>query len=224
MTLDSRIQRVRSLRDRLAETGTMVANSDGSTHDVRTVSISGVEGKKLRDWVIREQAAHPIEIGLGYGFSTLHMCEGLLGVGCPDAKLTLLDPFQDSRFANGGLQNLVEAGVRDLVDFRSAKSQILLPEFLAEGRSFDLAFVDGNHRFDYVFLDLFYLGQLLPLGSVILVDDYNLPGIERAVAFFLRNLNWTVEEASREDDTHTWVVLRTASEPDNRHFRYFVEF
>ena len=61
-------------------------------------------------------------------------------------------------------------------------SQLALPAFLREGRRFDLAFVDGNHRFDAVFLDLFYLGRLLPKGAIVLLDDYNLPGIRRAVS------------------------------------------
>ena len=46
------------------------------------------------------------------------------------------------------------------MEFHPEESQIALPRFLTEERSFDLAFVDGNHRFDEVFLDLVYLGRL----------------------------------------------------------------
>jgi hypothetical protein len=34
--------------------------------------------------------------------------------------------------------------VRDLVDFHAEESQIVLPRLLAEGRRFDLAFIDGR--------------------------------------------------------------------------------
>ncbi len=37
----------------------------------------------------------------------------------------------------------------------------MLPRLLAEGRGFDLAFLDGNHRFEGVFLDLVYSGRVL---------------------------------------------------------------
>jgi predicted O-methyltransferase YrrM len=114
--------------------------------------------------------------------------------------------------------------VASLVEYHNEMSQLALPTFLKEGRQFDLAFVDGNHRFDAVFLDLFYLGRLLPRGGVVIVDDYNLPGIRRAVSFFLTNLDWSAEETSPKDDGHHWVRLRTATTDDNRHFRYFVEF
>lgn len=202
----------------------MVADRDGSKHDVRTVAISPGEAEALTRWVLRENAARTIEIGLGYGVSALSICEGLVRSGRVDARHVALDPFQERRFADCGLQVLREAGVASLVEHHAEISQIALPAFLKEGRRFDLAFVDGNHRFDAVFLDLFYLGRLLPKGAVILLDDYDLPGIRRAVAFYLRNLGWRIEEESREDDAHGWVALRTATTDDARDFRFFAEF
>lgn len=111
-----------------------------------------------------------------------------------------------------------------IVEFHAEMSQIALPAFLQKGRSFDLGFVDGNHRFDGVFLDLFYLGRLLRRGGVVFLDDYDLPGIRRAVSFHVTNLGWRVEETSLASDDHHWVVLRTAETEDDRHFRHFVDF
>jgi hypothetical protein len=65
----------------------------------------------------------------------------------------VIDPFQETRFADRGLHVLEEAGVLELVEYHPDESQIVLPRLLAEGRRFDLAFVDGNHRFDAVFVD-----------------------------------------------------------------------
>jgi predicted O-methyltransferase YrrM len=218
------LQRLRSVIARLLDDGALVAASDGSTHDVRTVAISAGEGEALRDWVVREQAARTIEIGLGYGVSALHICEGLLMNGAPGARHVVIDPFQARRFANCGLQVLAEAGVERLLEHHNEVSQIVLPAFLKERRQFDFAFVDGNHRFDSVFVDLFYLGRLVRSGGIVALDDYNLPGIRRAVSFFLTNLRWTIEETSPAADEHHWVVLRTPTTEDDRHFRYFVEF
>lgn len=218
------VQRVREVIERLDRDGSIVARSDGSTHDVRTVAISRGEGEALRRWVASENAARTLEIGLGYAFSTLHICEALLEKQGLAARHVALDPFQAGRFADCGLQALEEAGVRSLVEHHAELSQIVLPRFLAEGRQFDLAFVDGNHRFDSVFVDLFYLGRLVPRGGVVVLDDYNLPGIRRAVAFFVTNLGWTIEETAPPDDRHDWVVLRTSRHADRRDFRTFVEF
>ena len=161
-----------------------------------------------------------IEIGLGYGISALHICESLLTNGNPAARHVVLDPNQSQRFSDCGLQVLEEAGVRQFVEHHSELSEIALLQFLREGRRFDLGFVDGNHRFDGVFLDLFYLGRLIRRGGILILDDYDLPGVRRAISFFVTNLGWTVEDTI--DDYA--VVLRTAAQAEKRDFRYFVDF
>jgi hypothetical protein len=110
------------------------------------------------------------------------------------------------------------------VEHHGEESQLALPRFLSEGRRFDLAFVDGNHRFDGVFLDLVYLGRLVRAGAIVFVDDYQLPAVARAASFCVTNLGWTLEEVSAADDHHQWAVLRTASLPDERPFDFYVDF
>jgi hypothetical protein len=100
----------------------------------------------------------------------------------------------------------------------------VLPRLVAEGRRFDLAFVDGNHRFDAVLLDLVYLGRLVRGGGIVFLDDYQLPAVARAVSFCTTNLGWTLEEVSPADELHQWAVLRTPEVPLERRFDHFVEF
>jgi predicted O-methyltransferase YrrM len=218
------LRRVRRVLDRLIGDGTAVARWDGTTHRLFPVAVGAAEGAAIRSWVIREDAARTIEIGLGYGISALFVCEGLLANGDPGSRHVVIDPKQRTRFANCGLQSLEEAGVSGLVEHLAEESQIALPRFLSEGRQLDLAVVDGNHRFDAVFLDLVYLGRLLRPGGIVFLDDYHLPAIARAASFFLANLGWTLEEASTAEDRHHWAVLRTSTTPDTRPFDYFVDF
>ena len=179
----------------------------------------------MRDWVVREQATRTIEVGLGYGLSALHICEGLLATaGEAMACHVAIDPYQARRFSGLGLQFLEEAGVAEMVEHHEEESQLALPRFLGEGRTFDVAFVDGNHRFDWVFVDLFYLGRLLRPGGIVFLDDYQLPGVARATLFYQTNLGWRLEEVSAPDDLHQWAILRTAVVQDTRPFDYFVEF
>jgi predicted O-methyltransferase YrrM len=123
-----------------------------------------------------------------------------------------------------GLQILEEAGLRDVVEFLAEESQIVLPRLLDEGRRFDLAFLDGNHRFEGVFLDLVYSGRLLKEGGVVFADDTQLPAVQRAVGFCVANLGWAVEEEGREDQ-HEWAVLRTGpADAFHRPFDCFADF
>ena len=218
------LQKLRDVIDRLVRDGSAVARSDGSVHTLLPVAASAAEGEALRRWVNDEGATHTIEVGLGYGISALFICEGLLANGGAGAQHVVIDPHQDTRFANCALQFLDDAGIADLVEFHAAESQVVLPRLLAEGRRFDLAFVDGNHRFDGVFVDLVYLGRLLSTGGIVFVDDYQLPAVARAASFFVTNLGWTMEELSTADESHQWAVLRTSVVPDTRRFDDFEDF
>jgi predicted O-methyltransferase YrrM len=201
-----------------------VARSDGSLHRLFPVGIGQAEGEALRDWVIREGAIHTIEIGLGYGIAALFVCEGLLASGAANAHHVVLDPNQETRFANCGLQFLDEAGVSQLIEFLPTVSEFALPRFLADGRRFDLAFVDGNHRFDGVFLDVIYLGRLVHPGGIIFLDDYQLRSVARTVSFCTSNLGWSIEDQSAQDRRHHWVVLRTPPAPIARGFDHYADF
>ena len=175
--------------EHLIAEGTVVARSDGTLHELFPVAASAAEGKALRGWVVGEGATRTIEIGLGYGISALYVCEGLLANASEAAAHhVVIDPYQATRFSDCGLQVLEEAGVSGLVGHHAEESQLALPRLLGEARVFDLAFVDGNHRFDGVFVDLVYLGRLVRPGGIVFLDDYQLPSVPRAVSFFLTNL------------------------------------
>jgi predicted O-methyltransferase YrrM len=218
-----REERVDEVIGRLIRSGAAVAREDGSTHTRFPVAISEAEIASLRGWAEREGRSSTIEIGFGYGLSALAICAGVLRGHREPAHL-VIDPYQESRFANCGLQFLEDAGLIENVEHLSLRSEIVLPQLLDAGRSFDFAFVDGNHRFDGVFLDLFYVGRMIGPGGVIFVDDYQLPGVAKAVGFFVSNLGWRVEEESAPDDFHRWAVVRTSREADTRRFDDFVAF
>jgi predicted O-methyltransferase YrrM len=219
----SEIEHVQQVIDR-AGGGSVKARSDGTTHKIFPVAINPREGEALSDWVTRERALSSIEIGLGYGISALFIFRGLLSNDSPRIRHVAIDPNQTQGFAAIGLQLIDEAGVRDRLEFYAEPSEIALPRLIAEARRFDFAFVDGNHRFDGVFPDLMFLGRLLEGGSVIFLDDYQLPSIKKGVAFCTSNLGWTVEDDGVADAKHHWVVLRTSRQPRKRDFDYFVDF
>jgi predicted O-methyltransferase YrrM len=219
----SEIERVQQVIDG-ARAGNVKARSDGTTHTLFPVAISPHEGEALSDWVRSERAASSIEIGLGYGISALFIFRGLLSNESPGIRHLAIDPNQIRSFAAIGLQLIEEAGLRDRLDFYDERSEIVLPRLLASGRQFDFGFVDGNHRFDGVFLDLMFLGRMIHGGSVIFLDDYQLPSVKKAAAFCTSNLGWGVEEEGVADAKHHWVVLRTTPQPRERDFDYFVDF
>jgi predicted O-methyltransferase YrrM len=185
--------------------------------ELTPVAIGPAEGAALRGWVQGEGARRTLETGLGYAVSTLFICEGLLAGG-PGGRHVAMDPRLPGSHVDEGLDTLEQAGCRDLVEFYAEGSA------LADGRNFDFAFIDGNHRFEGVILDLVYCARLLGLGAAIFVDDLQLPAVRKASQFCVSNLGWTIEDEGREDE-HEWIVLRTGlPEAFDRPFDSFVEF
>jgi predicted O-methyltransferase YrrM len=222
-------ERVRHVRKRVFADA--AAARPGSAEAVFPTAIGLREGLALRDCVRRERVRATFETGLGYGISTLFICEGLLANGT-DGRHVAVDPFQfegpgghGSAFAGAGLALIEEAGLDEIVEFYPEGSELVLPRLLAEGRRFDLAFLDGNHRFEGVFLDLVYSGRLLKEGGIVFADDTQLTGVRRAIEFCLANLDWTVEDTGAEGSLHEWMVLRTGpSDVFTRPFQLFVDF
>jgi predicted O-methyltransferase YrrM len=153
-------------------------------------SIEREQGAALRDLAIAEGAQRTIEVGLALGMSALFLCQAVLPRG---GRHVAIDPFQTESWNGAGIRTLREAGVDDLVEVIEEESQLALPRLVSEGREFDLAFVDGDHRFEGVFLDLYFMTRLVRPGGVVVVDDMWMPAVRTAVAYVERNLAVTLE-------------------------------
>jgi predicted O-methyltransferase YrrM len=175
--------------DRIYARGS-VHDDDGNAVDLRPHSVERAQGEALRDLAVAEGAARTIEVGLALGMSALFLCQALLPRG---GRHVAIDPFQSESWNGAGLRTLREAGVEDLVDVIEEESQLALPRLVSEGREFDLAFVDGDHRFEGVFLDLYFMTRLVRPGGVVVVDDMWMPAVRTAVAYVERNLAVTLE-------------------------------
>jgi predicted O-methyltransferase YrrM len=153
-------------------------------------SIERGEGEALRALVSAEGAARTIEVGLALGISALWFCGAVAGRG---GRHVAVDPFQRESWNGAGLRTLREAGVEELVEVIEEESQLALPRLAAEGREFDFAFIDGDHRFDGAFLDLYYMTRLVRPGGLIVLDDLWMPSIRTVVSYAERNLELTLE-------------------------------
>lgn len=167
-----------------------VAHDDGNAVALRPHSIERAHGEALRDLAIAEGAERTIEVGLALGMSALFLCQAVLARG---GRHVAIDPFQAESWNGAGMRTLREAGVEELVEVIEEESQLALPRLVAEGREFDLAFVDGDHRFEGVFLDLYFMTRLVRPGGLIVVDDMWMPAVRTAVAYVEKNLGATLE-------------------------------
>jgi predicted O-methyltransferase YrrM len=167
-----------------------VGDDDGNAVLLRPHSIERAQGEALRDLAIAAGAERTIEVGLALGMSALFLCQAVLPRG---GRHVAIDPFQRESWNGAGLRTLREAGVEGMVEVIEEESHLALPRLVAEGREFNLAFVDGDHRFEGVFLDLYFMTRLVRPGGLVVVDDMWMPAVRTAVAYVERNLGATLE-------------------------------
>lgn len=162
----------------------LVSSLDGAKRELGG-EISPEEGYLLQDAIRQTQAVSTLEVGLGYGISTLFILEAIADK--PGAHHIVMDPNQSRDCAGIGLNNLEEAGYRDIVEFHEQSSHILLPQLERRGIKLDFAFIDGSHLFDYTILEFFYIDRMLRRGGIISFDDASMPAVRKVIRFILTN-------------------------------------
>jgi predicted O-methyltransferase YrrM len=197
-------------------------------------SIEREWGEAIRELAIAEGAERTIEVGLALGMSALFLCQAVIARG---GRHVAIDPFQGPSWSQAGVTALADAGVRQIVEVIEEESQIALPRLVAEGREFDFAFIDGDHRFESVLLDLYFMTRLVRPRGLIVVDDMWMASIRTAVAYVEKNMALTLEPNALPDAFH-WrprplargvpagrggvAVLRTPGEPPELRWDDFV--
>jgi predicted O-methyltransferase YrrM len=196
-----------------------VLGEDGSEYSLGEVSVTPERGRFLVDLCRAENAKATLEIGMAWGLSTLFLLEALATKGEPGGRHTVIDPFQSSRWHGGGIRSVREAGAWDMIEFHEQPSEILLPRMIEQQRVFDLAFVDGNHRFDAVFVDLIFVNRLLKPGGVVILDDAWFDPVYLACRFGETNLGYALIADFFDGDHNAERSPRMKSRPLMRAYR-----
>lgn len=174
---------VHQARMRLAQLGPPRERSPG---DYANVALPPADTDILVG-ILNHDVRSVIEIGLAYASSALAIAESLAHEA--GGRHVIIEPHQ-ALFDHVGVHVLAEAGLDGFYELIEEESQIALPRLVANGDSFDAAFVDGSHKFHNVFVDLYYLQRLVLPGGLIVLDDCNWTTVATAVDYFVQNMQW----------------------------------
>jgi predicted O-methyltransferase YrrM len=209
---------VRDMRSRLADVGPAHVRADG---DFERVSLPSTDCDVLRDLLIAEKARVVIEIGLAYGSSALAISEALVAQGHTDARHVIIDAFQH-HFQQAGWDAIASAGLTHLCTLLTDRSQLALPRLVTEDFIADAAFVDGSHNFHNVFVDLYFLGELVRPGGLLILDDCEWPSVATAVRYFEVNTGWRQEAIGQPTRLRAVRLPNPRVEPTFESFKPFV--
>lgn len=143
-------------------------------------SVSREEAEFIYRFLSENQLIKTLEVGFAYGCSAAHI------VSATKSKHVVIDPHQDY-YDRLGEKNLEKLGFIEHISLIEDYSHNALPEFLKQKRSFDFAFIDGDHRFDAVFNDFFYIDKLLNTGGYVLFHDQLMDTVKSVLSWIKNN-------------------------------------
>lgn len=214
---DERLRQVRTMRSRLQNQGPRQTRPFEG--DFERVALPASDCDVLRDILIAEKARVVVEVGLAYGSSALAIGEALCSTAGGAALHVIIDPHQARAFGNVGWDAVQEAGLGDTTTLLTQPSSLALARLVMDSFRADAAFVDGSHRFHEVFVDLYFLRQLVCPRGLIILDDAAWPSVATALRYYDLNLGWEhIELAGRLAARR---LPKDPSEPDFTGFRPF---
>jgi predicted O-methyltransferase YrrM len=208
---------VRDARRRLADSGPEHVRAAG---DFELVSLPTQDCDALRDLFLAEHARAVVEIGLAYGSSALAIEEALLSQEHEHAKHVIIDAYQQL-FHNVGWDAIAGAGLSSFCTLLVERSQLALPRLLAEGFAADAAFVDGSHVFHNVFVDLYFLREVVRPDGLIVLDDCHWPAVATAVRYFEVNTGWRPQTIGQTTRLRAYRLPDPRVEPSFETFKPF---
>jgi predicted O-methyltransferase YrrM len=212
------LTRIREARHRLAVEGPLYVRADG---DFERVTVPVYDCDVLRNLLLATRPSTVIEIGLAYGSSALAIAEALAEAGLDQARHLIIDAYQTRAFHGSGWDAIVQAGLTDLCVLVEERSQIILPRLVGDGLVADAAFVDGSHIFHNVFVDLFYLRELVRPGGLVILDDCSYLSVATAVRYFEVNTGWEPEPIAPASRLRAFRLPSPRIEPSFESFRPF---
>lgn len=213
-----RLDRIRDVRRKLPEAAR--GGRPSADADFERILLPEQDANVLRDLILDENAQVVIEVGLAYGSSALAIGEALVSGGSEGPKHLILDPYQD-RFENAGWNAIVSAGLDSVCTLLNERSQIALPRLVGQNLLADAAFVDGSHIFHNVFVDLYYLRELVRPGGLIVLDDCQWPSVGTAVNYYVVNAGWASERITDSTRLRAFRLPEHSIEPSFDEFKPF---
>jgi predicted O-methyltransferase YrrM len=187
--------------------------------EIDTVTrIPFAQGRFLYDLHLEIKPILSVEIGLGYGFSTLFL---LAAMKTGDyGHHIAIDPAQKKHWKNVGLKRVEILGVSSRFTFFEERSITAIPKLIQNDTKASFIFIDGNHRFDDVLVDFYLCENICETGGVIIFDDTWLPSIKKVLMFIRQNRkNFDFIEGSFDNMT----VIRKIGE-DERTWNHYIDF
>jgi predicted O-methyltransferase YrrM len=161
----------------------LVETPDGGKHRLHS-NTAIPNANALYRFIRNRRPTKIVEIGMAFGASTLAILKALSDN--ENGHLVSMDPYIGWPKAEEIAKHQVaRSGWTHLHTHLKAPSFQGLTEMFVAGDKVDLVYVDGFHRYDYVFADAFLADKVLIEGGVLVFNDCGWRSVHRAIRHFL---------------------------------------
>ncbi len=185
--------------------------------------ISEPQGMWIFETCRRLKPKRSLEVGLAYGFSTIYILAAINQTGT--GHHTALDPFQRDSWHGVGALQAQHLGMEPSFQLLEEFSIPALVGFAKQKDKFELMYIDGNHKFDDVFVDFALAAEVCPMGGNIILDDMWMPSVQTAVSWIRSNrkdfreistpINNIAQFERIDEDRRTWDHFVRFCTPDS---------
>ncbi len=174
--------------------------------------VSREEGEFLYQLLKQHSLYRTIETGFAIGVSAAYI------LSATGTAHYAIDP-NPGGYDHMGLKNLRTLGLDHLLQLQIEPSHSALPRLYREGVQVDFGFIDGDHRFDGIFVDFYYLDLMLVPGGFVVFHDMWMGSSIRVVNWICTNKKNYVRIAGPSN-----LAILQKIGADSRDWDHFVEF
>lgn len=178
-----------------------------------TTPVKEEEAKTIYDLLKSRGITKTLEIGFAYARSASHI------MAATNSGHIAIDPFQD-HYQNLGIKNIESLGFAGKLELIRDYSHSVLPMFVKENRKFEFIFIDGDHKFDGIFIDFYYSDFLIDKGGLLLFHDTWMRSTE-LVLQFIRTNRKDYKELPVANQNMALFTKVGDDQRDGMHFREF---
>lgn len=196
-----------------------MAGIDGQQHPVdRQTGVPPSQGMWFYDLCRSLKPDATLEVGFAYGFSAVFFLAA--SAANKAGHHTAIDPFQRSHWHGIGLANVRAVGAESSFRLIEERSDRAATDLGRQNSTFDVIFIDGNHRLDDVLVDFYLYAPLCKIEGLIVLDDMWMSSIQTVASFVGSNRPDFTEIATH----HPRISAFKRVGEDRREWDYFQPF
>jgi Methyltransferase domain len=147
------------------------------------------------NWAVAPEVLRFLGEQLSPGINTLETGAGQTTVVFCIAGTRHVAVTPDTQQAERIRAYLARAGVSCDLTFIHESSDVALPAGIGIPDRLDLVLIDGAHRFPFPMVDWHYSEKRVPVGGIVVIDDFRMPSVRILYDFLQGEDDWTLERA-----------------------------